>query len=44
MNNLALGRKKIPLLKRMQEQHKDFFITAHDDFLPGTARSDWYDD
>ena len=44
MNNLAIGGKGLPILKKMRQRLKDFLVTAHDDFLPGTAYADWYDD
>jgi arylsulfatase A-like enzyme len=43
MNNLAIGGKELPILKKMRQRLKDFLVTAHDDFLPGTAYADWYD-
>jgi len=44
MNNLVIGGKELPILKKMRQRLKDFLVTAHDDFLPGTAYADWYDD
>lgn len=44
MNNLAVGRKEIDILKRMRRLLRDFLAAAHDEFLPGTAYGDWYDD
>ena len=44
MTNLAAGGKELPLLKRMRSRLKDFLVAAHDEFLPGTAYGDWFDD
>ncbi|MDA2928602.1 sulfatase-like hydrolase/transferase [Acidobacteria bacterium AH-259-O06] len=44
MNNLAEGQKVLPLLQKMRARLKDLLADAHDDFLPGTAYADWYDD
>jgi hypothetical protein len=44
MTNLAVGGKELPLLKQMRSRLKDFLAAAHDDFLPGTAYGDWFDD
>ncbi|MGB3861064.1 MAG: hypothetical protein WA915_03200, partial [Candidatus Aminicenantaceae bacterium] len=44
MNNLAAGAAEMPVLNRMRSRLKDFLAAAHDDFLPGTAYGDWYDD
>ena len=44
MNNLVLAMKELPVLKQMRQRLKDFLVAAHDDFLPGTAYADWYDD
>jgi arylsulfatase A-like enzyme len=44
MNNLAPGGGEPAVLKRLRGRLKDFLAAAHDDFLPGTAYGDWYDD
>jgi len=44
MNNLAEGNRDLPVLKKMRSRLKDFMADAHDEFLPGTAYADWYDD
>jgi arylsulfatase A-like enzyme len=44
MNNLAAGRAELPVLKHMRSRLKDFLAEAHDDFRPGTAYGEWYDD
>lgn len=44
MNNLAAGTAELPLLKRMRSRLRDLLAAAHDDFLPGTAYGEWYDD
>lgn len=44
MNNLAVGRKELPVLRRLRRTLKDLLVAAHDDFQPGTAYADWYDD
>jgi len=44
MNNLASGTAELPVLKRMRSRLKDFLAAAHDDFLPGPAYGEWYDE
>ncbi|MBN2295814.1 MAG: sulfatase [Pirellulales bacterium] len=44
MANLAEGSKELPLLKRFRHRIKDLLSEAHDDFPPGTAYADWFDD
>ncbi len=44
MNNLAAGRGELPVLERMRRRLTDLLAVAHDEFLPGTALGDWYDD
>lgn len=44
MNNLADGRGELPLLQRMRSRLSDLMAAAHDEFLPGTAIGEWYDD
>jgi arylsulfatase A-like enzyme len=44
MWNLAEGYQDLPTLLRMRSRLKDFLSEAHDDFLPGTAYAEWYDD
>jgi arylsulfatase A-like enzyme len=43
MKNLIQHRKELPILNRMRRRLKDFLVAAHDDFQPGTAYADWYD-
>ena len=44
MNNLAVGRKELPILKQLRSRLKDFLVAVHDDFQPGTDYGDWFDD
>jgi arylsulfatase A-like enzyme len=44
MKNLAVGRGEPAILNRLRGRLKDFLAEAHDDFLPGTAYAEWYDD
>ncbi len=44
MNNLAARAVELPILNRLRIRLKDFLAAAHDDFLPGTGYSDWFDD
>ena len=44
MENLAGGQKHLPVLKKLRSRLKDLLADAHDDFPPGTAYSNWYDD
>jgi len=44
MNNLTAGSSRPSVLKRMRARLKEFLATAHDDFMPGTAYGDWYDE
>ncbi len=44
MNNLAKDQKDLPRLTEMRKRLKGFMADAHDEFLPGTAYADWYDD
>ncbi|UCD28639.1 MAG: sulfatase, partial [Planctomycetota bacterium] len=44
MRNLAEGHKDLPTLKKLRARLKDLLADAHDEFLPGTAYADWYDD
>jgi arylsulfatase A-like enzyme len=44
MNNLATGRKELPMLQRMRKTLKHLLAAAHDQFQPGTAYADWYND
>jgi arylsulfatase A-like enzyme len=44
MKNLAVESPDIPILKHLRSRLKDFLAEAHDDFLPGTAYGEWYDD
>ncbi|UCD29979.1 MAG: hypothetical protein JSV03_05755, partial [Planctomycetota bacterium] len=43
MKNLAEGQKDLPTLKKLRARLKDLLADAHDEFLPGTAYTDWYD-
>ena len=43
--NLAEGASAdIPHLKQFRARLKELMAVAHDEFLPGTAYADWYDD
>jgi len=44
MRNLADGHKDLPTMKKLRARLKDLLADAHDEFLPGTAYADWYDD
>ena len=44
MNNLAEGQRDLPRLLAMRRELADQLAEAHDEFLPGTAYADWYDD
>jgi len=44
LRNLAAGQQDIATLKRMRGRLNDLLAQAHDEFLPGTAYADWYDD
>jgi arylsulfatase A-like enzyme len=44
MDNLAEGQRDLPTLRKMRARLKDLLAKAHDEFLPGTAYADWYDD
>ena len=44
MKNLTLGRSELPILRRLQKRLKEFLAEAHDEFLPGSAFGEWYDD
>jgi arylsulfatase A-like enzyme len=44
MTNLAAGLTELPTLKSMRGRLKDFLAAAHDDFRPGSAYGEWYDE
>jgi arylsulfatase A-like enzyme len=44
MNNLAERKKDLSMLDKMRAKMKELLSQAHDEFLPGTAYADWYDD
>jgi arylsulfatase A-like enzyme len=44
MRNLAEARRHPPALRKLRTRLKDLLADAHDEFLPGTAYGDWYDD
>ncbi len=44
MRNLAEGKKDLNTLKKMRARLEELLAAAHDEFLPGTAYADWYDD
>ena len=44
LTNLAAGQQDLATLKRMRGRLNDLLAQAHDEFLPGTAYADWYDD
>jgi arylsulfatase A-like enzyme len=44
MTNLAEGQQDLPVLRRLRARLTDLLADAHDEFLPGTAYADWYDD
>jgi len=44
MKNLAESEKDSPVLKRLRVRLAELLSDAHDEFLPGTAYADWYDD
>jgi arylsulfatase A-like enzyme len=43
MKNLAAGGAEPDVLKRLRGRLKDLLAAAHDDFRPGTAYGEWYD-
>lgn len=44
MRNLAQDQQDLPALQKMRSTLKGLLAEAHDEFLPGTAYADWYDD
>lgn len=44
MTNLAEGSKDDATLKTLRARLNGLLAAAHDEFLPGTAYADWYDD
>ena len=44
MDNLADSQKHWSCIKKMRKTLKDLLNDADDEFLPGTAYADWYDD
>jgi arylsulfatase A-like enzyme len=44
MNDLAAGRRDLPTLQRLRAELERLLADAHDEFLPGTAYADWFDD
>ena len=44
MSNLAEGQRDLPMLRQLRRRLQDLLADAHDEFLPGTAYADWYDD
>ncbi len=44
MKNLAESPKDLPLLHALRIRLAELLADAHDEFLPGTAYADWYDD
>ncbi len=44
MRNLAEDRQDPSTLRDMRSTLSDLLAEAHDEFLPGTAYADWYDD
>ncbi len=43
MRNLAEGGQDLPRMNRMREQMAGLLAEAHDEFLPGTAYAEWFD-
>jgi arylsulfatase A-like enzyme len=44
MRNLVGDATSAPVLTRLRQRLKVLLAEAHDEFLPGTAYADWYDD
>ncbi|HSW44785.1 MAG TPA: sulfatase [Phycisphaerae bacterium] len=44
MKNLADNPDAQPVLKKLRPRLAELLAEAHDEFLPGTAYADWYDD
>lgn len=44
MTNLAGARRELPTLHRLRSELDRLLAEAHDEFLPGTAYADWFDD
>ncbi len=44
MKNLVEGEEEPAVLTRLRGRLKGLLAEAHDDFLPGTAYAEWYDD
>ena len=44
MRNLALDQQDLPRMRRMRSKLKELMAEAHDEFLPGNAYGQWYDD
>jgi len=44
MNNLVENKQYSALLEKLRTRLKQLLAQAHDEFLPGTAYANWYDD
>jgi arylsulfatase A-like enzyme len=44
MNDLAAGDEGKGVIEKLRARLKELLAEAHDEFLPGTAYGDWYDD
>jgi len=44
MVNLVEGRRDLPTMTRLRSTLRELLADAHDEFLPGTAYADWFDD
>lgn len=44
MNNLAQNEQLQPVVEKLRARMAELMADAHDEFLPGTAYADWYDD
>ena len=44
MKNLAESPGALPVIEKLRARLAELLADAHDEFLPGTAYADWYDD
>jgi hypothetical protein len=44
MKNLVGNEQDAPMLEKLRARLTKLLAEAHDEFLPGTAYADWYDD
>ena len=44
MRNLIESPENLPIVQKLRARLTELLADAHDEFLPGTAYADWYDD